>query len=190
MQNKTLTIIKRLANRKRRFISLIMHFRLLRFSRNCFFGCFFGRSFGCFLLGFLVPFLFLRFALLRDLSYSYANQVSLSNLTTPSQVLYLCYAALLVLLYFIVSLLFFPVAVPVVYRKKLSPAGRSLLALAGAYALVISIGVAFGVSLSADYPHPALRIHLRYFIGAAFPFHNASGDFAGNGGGIEVLWIL
>ena len=128
------------------------------------------RSFGCFLLGFLVPFLFLRFALLRDLSYSYANQVSLSNLTTPSQVLYLCYAALLVLLYFIVSLLFFPVAVPVVYRKKLSPAGRSLLALAGAYALVISIGVAFGVSLSADYPHPALRIHLRYFIGAAFPF--------------------
>ena len=128
------------------------------------------RSFGCFLLGFLVPFLLLRFVLLRDLSYSYAHQVSFANLTNPSQVLYLCYAALLVLLYFIVSLLFFPVAVPVVYRKKLSPVLRSLLALTGVYILVVSIGIAFGVSLSADYPRPALRVHLRYFIGAAFPF--------------------
>ena len=128
------------------------------------------RSFSCFLIGFLVPFLLLRFVLLRDLSYSYANQVSLSDVSSPSQVLYLCYAALLVLLYFIVSLFFFPAAVPVVYRKKLSPAGRSLLALSCAYVLVVSIGIAFGVSLSADYPQPALRVHLRYFIGAAFPF--------------------
>lgn len=128
------------------------------------------RSFGAFLLGFLIPFLFLRFILLRDLSYSYSNQVSFSNLASSSQVLYLCYGALLVLLYFIITTLFFPTAIPIIYRKKLSPAGQSLLVLSCVYAAVVSIGIAFGVSLSADYPEAALRVHLRYFIGAAVPF--------------------
>ena len=128
------------------------------------------RSFGYFLLGSLIPFLFLRFVLLRDLSYSYASQVSFSNLSTPSQILYFCYAALLLLLYFIVSLFYFPAVVPIVYYKKLSHAKQSLLALSCIYAVVVSIGIAFGVSLSSDYPEAALRVHLRYYIGAAFPF--------------------
>ena len=128
------------------------------------------RSFGCFLLGFLVPFLFLRFIVLRDLSYSYSNQASLANLSSPSQILYFLYAALLMLLYFVVSLLFIPVAAPVVYRKQLSAAERHLLILSGVYAVIISVGIAFGVSLSNDYPQADLKIHLRYFIGAAFPF--------------------
>ena len=128
------------------------------------------RSFGCFLLGFLVPFLFLRFIVLRDLSYSYSNQASLANLSSPSQILYFLYAALLMLLYFVVSLLFIPAAAPVVYRKQLSAAERHLLILSGIYAVIVSVGIAFGVSLSNDYPQADLNIHLRYFIGAAFPF--------------------
>ena len=127
-------------------------------------------AFGCFLLGFLVPFLFLRFILLRDLSYSYSSQASLANLSSPSQILYFLYAALLILLYFVVSLLFIPVVAPVVYRKQLSPANRRLLFVSGLYAVIVSVGIAFGVSLSSDYPQADLRIHLRYFIGAAFPF--------------------
>ena len=128
------------------------------------------RAFGCFLLGFLVPFLFLRFVILRDLSYSYSNQASFANLTSPSQILYFLYAALLMLLYFLVSLLFIPIAAPMIYRKQLSAAERHLLFISGIYAVIISIGIAFGVSLSNDYPQANLNIHLRYFIGAAFPF--------------------
>ena len=128
------------------------------------------RSFGCYLAGFLVPFLFLRFIILQDLSYSYTSQVSLANLSSSSQILYLCYAALVVLMYFLMSFFFFPAALPVIHRKKLSPAGRSLLLLITVYVIVVSLGVAFGVSLSGEYPHAALHIHLRYFIGAAFPF--------------------
>ena len=128
------------------------------------------RAFGCFLLGFLVPFLFLRFIVLRDLSYSYSNQASFANLTSPSQILYFLYAALLMLLYFLVSLLFIPIAAPMIYRKQLSAAERHLLFISGIYAVIISIGIAFGVSLSNDYPQANLNIHLRYFIGAAFPF--------------------
>ena len=128
------------------------------------------RAFGCFLLGFLVPFLFLRFVVLRDLSYSYSNQASFANLSSPSQILFFLYAALLMLLYFVISLLFIPAAAPVVYRKQLSPAERFLLTISVLYAVVISVGIAFGVSLSNDYPQADLKIHLRYFIGAAFPF--------------------
>ena len=128
------------------------------------------QAFGCFLLGFLVPFLFLRFVVLRDLSYSYSNQASFANLSSPSQILYFLYAALLILLYFVVSLLFIPAAAPVVYRKQLSPAKRFLLTISVLYAVVISVGIAFGVSLSTNYPQANLNIHLRYFIGAAFPF--------------------
>ncbi len=128
------------------------------------------RSFGCFLLGFLIPFLFLRFIVLRDLSYSYSNQASLANLSSPSQILYFLYAALLMLLYFVVSLLFIPAAAPVVYHKQLSPAERFLLIVSGIYAVVISFGIAFGVSLSNDYTQDDLNIHMSYFVGAAFPF--------------------
>ena len=126
------------------------------------------RAFGCFLLGLLVPFLFLRFVILRDLSYSYANQASFANLSSPSQILYFLYASLLMLLYFVVSLLFIPAAAPVVYRKQLSPAERFLLTISAVYAVVISVGIAFGVSLSNDYPLADPNFHLRYFIGAAF----------------------
>ena len=128
------------------------------------------RSFGCFLLGFLLPFLFIRFVVLRDLSYSYSSQVSFSNLSSPSQILYCIYAALLILIYFIVTLLFFPVAIPVIYHKKLSPVSQKILAISCVYALIVAIGISFGVSLSSDYPQADLRIHLRYFIGASFPF--------------------
>ena len=125
---------------------------------------------GLYLLGFAVPYLILHFTLLSGMGYSYTTQVSLENLQTASQLLYFLYAAGMMLLFFLLSVLWFPAALPVLYFRKLSPAKQRLLVLAVCYALFVAAGVAFGVSLFADYPRIDLRVHLRYFIGAAFPF--------------------
>jgi hypothetical protein len=47
---------------------------------------------------------------------------------------------------------------------------QRLLLLAATYTLFVAVGIAFGVSLFSDYPQISLRVHLRYFLGAAFPF--------------------
>ena len=124
---------------------------------------------GSFLAGLLLPFLFTRFVLLRGAAYTYAKQVSATNLSGPSQMLYILYAALAVLVYFLVTVLWFPAALPVFNHKKLSQPDRYLLLASGVYIILVALGIAFGVSLSADYPEVDLRIHLRYFVGAAFP---------------------
>ena len=122
-----------------------------------------------FLAGLLVPFLFTRFILLRGISYSYSEQASMSYLTGPGQMMYILYAGLAVFVYFLVSVLWFPAALPVLNRKNLSGPNRCLLLISCVYIILIALGIAFGVSLSADYPQTDLRIHLRYFAGAAFP---------------------
>jgi len=125
---------------------------------------------GLYLLGIAVPYLLLRFTLLSGMGYSYTAQVSLSNLSGAPQLLYLIYAAVMMLLFFLLSALYFPVVLPLLSFRKLSPAKQRLLVLAAAYTLFVSLGIAFGVSLFADFPNINLRVHLRYFLGAAFPF--------------------
>ena len=127
-------------------------------------------SLGCFIAGVLIPFLFTRFILLRGMTYSYSAQVSFDNLAGASQMMYLLYASVILLLFFLLSAGFFPVALPAVRYKKLASANQSLCLLSLCYILFVTLGVAFGVSLYADFPNTALRIHLRYFLGAAFPF--------------------
>lgn len=125
---------------------------------------------GLYLLGFVVPYLILRFTLLSGMGYSYSTQASFSNLTNASQLLYFLYAAGMMLLFFLVSVLYFPVILPMIRFKKLSPAKQGLLVLAVSYTVIVAAGMAFGVSLFSDYPRIDLRVHLRYFLGAAFPF--------------------
>ena len=125
---------------------------------------------GLYLLGILVPYLLLRFTLLSGMGYSYSAQVSFSNLSGAPQLLYLLYAAGMMLLFFLVSTLYLPVMLPLLSFKKLSPAKQRLLVLAAAYTVLVAGGVAFGVSLFSDFPQINLRVHLRYFLGAAFPF--------------------
>ena len=127
-------------------------------------------SLGCFIAGVLVPFLFTRFVLLSGMTYSYSAQVSADNLAGASRMMYLLYASGILLLFFLLSAGFFPVALPAVRYKKLAPANQSLFLLSLCYVLFVTLGVAFGVSLYADFPRIALRIHLRYFLGAVFPF--------------------
>ena len=127
-------------------------------------------SLGCFVHGMLVPWLLLRLTLARGLGYSYASQVSFSVLSDASHILFFFYAAFMMLLFFLVASGWYPVALPVLLRKKLSPEKRSLLLLSALYALIVAAGIAFGISMGMDYAHADLQIHLRYFLGSAFPF--------------------
>lgn len=125
---------------------------------------------GAFLGAFLIPFLLLRFTVLNQAGYTYAEQATFSNLQTPSQLVYLLYACGMLLLYFLLSCGYFPVLLPLSRRKAFPEGPRCLLLFSAVYAGCVTLGTAFGVSLAADYANPALRIHLRYLLGAAFPF--------------------
>ena len=128
------------------------------------------KSFFLCLLGFGIPFLLVRFTLLRNMGYSYAGQVSLSNLQTASQLMYFFYATGIMLLFFLVSVLFFPVVLPFVQRKKLPSANRLLLYLSGIYVLLLAMGIAFGILVIDEFASIRPHIHLRYFLGAGYPF--------------------
>ena len=128
------------------------------------------KSFILSLLGFGIPFLLVRFTLLRNMGYSYAGQVSLSNLQTASQLMYFFYATGIMLLFFLVSVLFFPVALPFAQRKKLPSANRLLLYLSGIYVLLLAMGIAFGILVIDEFASIRPHIHLRYFLGAGYPF--------------------
>ena len=123
-----------------------------------------------FLGAFLVPFLTVRFTVLNSAGYTYAEQVSFSNLQTPSQLMYLLYATGMLLLFFLLSCGYFPIALPLSRRKALPAPEKRLLLFSAVYAGCVTLGTAFGVSLADDYADPNLRIHLRYYLGAAFPF--------------------
>ena len=124
---------------------------------------------GCYLLGIILPYIIIHLTLLRGMGYSYTAQASFANLSDSSHIVYFLYAAGIMFLWFLLSVLFFPAAVPFFYRKKLSPVNRVLFRLSGLYLVSLVFGVAFGVSLYSDYADPDLRVHLRYFLGAAFP---------------------
>lgn len=125
---------------------------------------------GCYLLGVILPYGILHLTLLRSAGYSYAAQVTFSALSDASHILFFLYAAVVMLLYFLLTVLFIPAVLPFIRFKNLSPAGQTLLVQAAVYVLSVAVGIAFGVSLHSDYPHPDIRVHLRYFLGAAFPF--------------------
>ena len=127
-------------------------------------------SFLAFLASCLVPFLLVRFLLFGNMGYSYANQASASYLTGPESLMYILYAAAYTLLYFLVSVLFFPVVLPLTGARKYDPAERNLLSLSAAYLVCAALGVAFGISLPEQFPTLEIRVHLRYFLPLLFPF--------------------
>ena len=122
------------------------------------------------LAGFGAPWLLAKLTILRNIGYSYAGQVSFANLQTASQLMYMLFATALMLFFFLLSTLWFPVVLPLVKRKLLSGENSLLLCLSGIYTLFIAIGIAFGVLLIDEFASVTPHIHLRYFLGAAFPF--------------------
>ena len=127
-------------------------------------------SFGCLLIGFFLPFLICHFVLFHGFSFSYAVQLSRSSLNTPQALVFLLYSALVMILYFLVSGLFFPVLVPLSQQKALDSSRRKLLILSCAYLLLIALGTSYAVSLAEDFENGNLRIHLRYFLPVLYPF--------------------
>lgn len=127
-------------------------------------------SCGLTLAGFGVPWLLLKLTVFRSVGYTYLQQASFSHLTDASHIMYLLYASGIMLLYFLLTVLWFPVALPFSRRGKLSAQNRSFLYFSLLYVLILSVGVAYGVLLEDGYPDPCPRLHLRYFLAAAYPF--------------------
>lgn len=141
---------------------------------RCFCGSRDGRkqtllSFLAFLGSCFVPFLLVRFLLFGNMGYSYASQASAGHISGASSLVYILYAAVCTLLYFLVSIAFFPVVLPLTGARKYSPANRNLLALSAVYIVCAALGVAFSISLPEDYAALNPRIHLRYFLPLLFP---------------------
>ena len=123
-----------------------------------------------FLAGLLLPFVLTRFVLFGNPGFTYASQAGFDNLSDASHLVFLLWAVLIHLLYFLASVLFVPVALPVSRFRRLPAAQQLLLLLSVVYVLCVAFGIAFGISLAEDYPSADLRVHLRYLLGAGFPF--------------------
>ena len=124
----------------------------------------------CFLCGLLVPFGLVRFILLSSAGFTYASQAGLDNLSDASHLMFLLWAAFIHLFYFLVSVLFVPVVLPLSRFRRYSAGKQQLLLLSVVYVVCVAFGISFGISLTEDYPAADLRIHLRYLLCAGFPF--------------------
>lgn len=127
-------------------------------------------SLGLSLLGFVLPWLAVKLLVFRDVGYTYAAQASFSGLSTASQLMFLLYGCLITALFFLVSSLWFPVAVPLLRRRELPQRERSLLVFSAGYTAALIVGIAYAVLLNDGDLTAFPRIHLRYLIGGAWPF--------------------
>ena len=121
------------------------------------------------LAGFACPYLIIRVAVFGSLGYTYADQLALPDAPASIQVTYLLYGCLITSLFFLLSGLWFPIAIPLSERRKLTPPNRQLFSFILLYAAAVTIGIAFGILLNDDSITITPRIHLRYFLGVLFP---------------------
>ena len=122
------------------------------------------------LLSFAAPYLILKTTIFKDIGYSYASQATPAGLYTSSQLMYLLYCCLILSMFFLVSSLWYPVIIPILCRRKMEPADRRLLLFSVIYTLALAVGIAYGVLLNDDVVSVTPHIHLRYFLGAMWPF--------------------
>ena len=126
-------------------------------------------SCGLTLAGFGAPWLLLKFTLFRSLGFPLLFRAA-AGLSDASHIMYFLYAAGIMLLYFLLTVLWFPVALPFSNRAKLPAENRSFLRFSLVYLLILSACVAGGVLLPGCYPDPFPRLPLRFFLAAAYPF--------------------
>ena len=122
------------------------------------------------LAGFLVPFLLVRLIVFSGAAYSYSGQINLSNLFSASKMLFVLYSVLCIGLLCLMSVLFFPVIIPLLEQKHMKPEHRRLLLFSTLYLLFVVCGAAFAVSLDENYGSSSIRISLRYLVSAFYPF--------------------
>ena len=120
-----------------------------------------------FAAAFLIPFLLLRLTVFAGVPYSYSVQVSESGLGSPDRWAYMLRVTVSLLLFFMLSVLFFPVLTGL--KNGRAEKTRPLAIFTGLYAVLTALGIAFAICLPEEYGRGDLRIHLRYFMGVAFP---------------------
>ena len=114
--------------------------------------------------------LFAALLLLTGASGLSLRPISWANFSTSPHLMYLLYIILLLTLYSLASLFWFPVALPFLFRKKLSPANRALLYTTLAYSFCAMILIALKLSLAEDFASLSPHIYLRYLLGCGYPF--------------------
>ena len=156
-------------------------------------------SLGLFVAAFLIPLAVLRFVLFGNLPYAYSSQAGMNNLDTVGKWGFLLYASVYVLLYEMMSMLFYPVANPLLHLRQMNEEQKNLLILACAQLLMTAAGIAFAISIPDDYGRWDLRLHLRYFSASAFPFivlflsseHRQSRNITNRPGKVGALaWLV
>ena len=123
---------------------------------------------GMFLIGFLLPFVIMKFTLFSGLLNSY-SQFSFDILLSPYTVLFGLYATATDAVYFIVGFGVFPVLYLICMWRDIPRRYRDL-----AFFCLVSLAVGlacvvFTISMREDVGHVALRQHLRYVIPLYLP---------------------
>ena len=126
-----------------------------------------GVSLLCFIGALVLPWVLVRFVALGNLGYSYAHQVGESSQSAGA--LLLLESTGKMLLYFLVSWVFFPVGGVFLPGEK-EEARKRLRLYAAVYAAQIALGIAWAVTPTDGSVPGEIRIELRYFVAAAWPF--------------------
>ena len=118
----------------------------------------------------LLPWVILRFVLFRAPDYFYERTLLVDHLTTTPLFFFLFFAALLIALFFTVSLFALPVLVPLSRFGVCPSKERKLMFFAAMYVVFASLGVSGGILVFSNAGNPTPPLFLQYLMPAFFPF--------------------
>lgn len=116
---------------------------------------------GCFLVGFIIPFLLLKFTLFSGLLNSY-NQTDPSVLLNPYTLLFAIYALASDATHFAIAFAFFPLVLPALTWPRLTRRERDLYLFCLLAFVFILLIVVYTISIREDLGHIGIRPHVRY----------------------------
>lgn len=116
---------------------------------------------GCFLVGFIIPFILLKFTLFSGLLNSY-NQTDPSVLLNPYTLLFAIYALASDATHFAIAFAFFPLVLPALTWPRLTRRERDLCLFCLLAFVFILLIVVYTISIREDLGHVGIRPHVRY----------------------------
>ena len=118
-------------------------------------------SLACFVVGFLIPFIILKFTLFSGLLNSY-NQTDPSVLLNPYMLLFAIYALASDATHFVIAFAFFPLVLPALTWPRLTRRERDLYLFCLLAFVFILLIVVYTISIREDLGHVGIRPHVRY----------------------------
>ena len=118
-------------------------------------------SLACFVVGFLIPFIILKFTLFSGLLNSY-NQPDPSVLLNPYTLLFAIYALASDATHFVIAFAFFPLVLPALTWPRLTRRERDLYLFCLLAFVFILLIVVYTISIREDLGHVGIRPHVRY----------------------------